>query len=183
MSRFPKILLDRLWHSTSIDRFEGILKDGAIRPEPDIPDSARWCASKGPKHYPFVRTLGGVSLFDFSDFNPTEYGKRYSASWHSFVPDSYGGGNSVWVEVNRQLVQGSLIEGKDLVSKWKTEEAYGHNIMPIIEVAHIGPVHVTCFARVLFYQAGEWNELTKEQLCRYPLVSAPAPLTLGISRF
>ncbi len=161
MRRFPKILLDRLWHSTSIERYEGIISNGAILPEANIPDRDRWHTSQGPKNYPFVRTLGGVSLFDFSDFNPTEYGKRYSASWFTFVPDSHGGGNKVWVEVNRQSVQNSLINGVDLVAKWKAEEAYGHDIMPIIEVAHIGPVHVSSFARVLICDAGQWKELRR----------------------
>lgn len=102
--------------------------------------------------------LGGVSLFDFSGFNPTEYARHYSATWNSFVPDSHGGGNKVWIEVDRQSVQGSLIESKDLINKWKAEEAYGHNIMPMIEAAHIGPVPMTSFVRVLIYQSGKWWE-------------------------
>src|ERR1035438_4494083 len=58
-----------LWHTTRPERFDRILSTGAILPEPDILDSERW-ANAGPEHYPYVRTLGGVSLFDFDGFNP-----------------------------------------------------------------------------------------------------------------
>ncbi|MDO8281451.1 MAG: hypothetical protein Q7U10_02300 [Thermodesulfovibrionia bacterium] len=159
MASFPSILLNRLWHSTTHERYELILKAGVILPEPGIPDSARWCTTQGAKHYPYVRTLGGVSLFDFTDFDPELYGKNYTASWFTFVPLDNNGGNKVWIEINRDLVRNSLIEGRALVDRWKRENAYGHNIMPIIEVAHIGPINVTSFAQVLCYVNGTWRDI------------------------
>jgi hypothetical protein len=76
-----------LWHTTSSDRFESILATGAILPEPNIPDSKRWCTGGGSEHYPYVRTLGGVSLFDFDQFDPGIYGERCpSSTWAYFVP-------------------------------------------------------------------------------------------------
>src|SRR5882672_4084889 len=61
-------LLGGLWHTTYPERFDGILKTGAILPEPVIPDADRWATSRGREHYPYVRMLGGVSLFDFNQF-------------------------------------------------------------------------------------------------------------------
>lgn len=160
MARFPKILLDSLWHSTSLVRFGNILKDGLIKPEPDLPDSARW--GRGPTHYPYVRTLGGVSLFDFSGFVLNDYEKEYSASWYTFVPNRDGGGNQIWIEINREAVKNSLILGQELITRWEAEKAYGHNIMPHIEVAHLGSIHISNFVRVLSYECGKWNELSTE---------------------
>jgi hypothetical protein len=55
--------------STNVSRFQGILRSAAILPDPEIPDSERWSTSLGSKWYPYVRTLGGISLFDFRRFN------------------------------------------------------------------------------------------------------------------
>jgi hypothetical protein len=159
MASFPQILLNRLWHSTTPARYELILETGAILPEPDIPDASRYCTARGPKHYPYVRTLGGVSLFDFTDFNPDSYSEKYVASWFTFVPINSSGGNKIWIEINRELVQESLIEGVDLIAQWKRNNAYGHNVMPIIEVAHIGPINTSKFTQVLQHLDGSWQKI------------------------
>ncbi|MBO8084958.1 MAG: hypothetical protein J7D61_02855 [Marichromatium sp.] len=156
---FPEILLDRLWHSTTHERYKNIFRDGAILPDPAIPDSAHWCTSKGLKHYPYVRTLGGVSLFEFRDFDPENYSEDYIASWHSFVPLSHEGGNKVWIEINRSAAHDSLIDGDTLIKKWKQDGAYEHNITPRIEAAHIGPICVTKTVRVINYTEGLWKKI------------------------
>lgn len=160
MTRFPKILLNCLWHSTSLDRFKSILKDGSIKPEPDISDEFRWNTGLGPKHYPYVRTLGGVSLFDFSGFVLVDYEREYSASWYTFVPTPHGGGNKIWIEISRTAISSSLITGRELVARWESDAAYGHNIMPIIEAAHLGPIVLSSFVRVLSYESGKWVEIS-----------------------
>jgi len=57
-----------VWHTTNCDRYKSILADGAILPEPSIPDSDRWGTGLGTIGCPYVRSIGGVSLFDFRDF-------------------------------------------------------------------------------------------------------------------
>ena len=85
---FPNHLMGALWHSTSLERFSRIIECGAISPTPDIPDSERWCTGNGEKNYPYVRHIGGVSLFDFLDVNLEVYSKEYPlSSWSSFVPE------------------------------------------------------------------------------------------------
>ena len=86
---------------THPDRFAAILTSGYLSANPDIPNSQRWKASR-PEYYPFVRCLGGISLFDFSNFDPEDYEKTHPFSnWYDFVPylDSWGG--AVWIEVDR----------------------------------------------------------------------------------
>lgn len=122
------------WHTTHPDRFKNIVAVGAILPEPEIPELDRWKTSRGKDHYPFVRTLGGVSLFDFDHFDPQSYAEKYAmCSWHDFVPFRNDWGRSVWIEIDRKLVAPKFISGPDLLARWKSAGAYRHTIMP-----HIG---------------------------------------------
>lgn len=54
-----------VWHTTDSERYKGILSAGAILPEPPIPDSDRWETGLGTIGCSYVRSIGGVSLFDF----------------------------------------------------------------------------------------------------------------------
>lgn len=119
-----------------------------ILPEPDIPDSERWKTRSGKEYYPYVRMLGGVSLFDFSAFDPEIYSHEYPLStWREFVPFRSTWNCAVWIEIDRKLVTDQLITGPDLVTRWKQDQAHGHTIMPYIEAAHIGPIPQRSFKR------------------------------------
>jgi hypothetical protein len=134
--------------ATTEERFEGILRAGEILPEPDIPEAERWSTFDGPKHYPYVRSIGGVSLFDFSHFDADAYSARFPASqWRAFIPYPRGAVSAIWIEIDSQYVAGQLISGSELIAKWTSEEAYGHRIMPHIEAAHVGAVPLKAFRR------------------------------------
>jgi hypothetical protein len=146
--RVLKELYGGMWHTTHPDRFKSILFTGAILPEPDIPDKDRWKTSLGKNYYPYVRTLGGVSLFDFDEFDPDSYAARCPVStWAEFVPYRTEWGRSVWIEIDREQVASQIISGSNLVAKWKSDDAYRHSIMPYIEAAHLGPLPQTAFKR------------------------------------
>jgi hypothetical protein len=136
-----------LWHTTHPDRFAAILATGAILPEPGVPDSERWCTGGGKEHYPYVRTLGGVSLFDFTQFEPESYQERCPSScWAYFVPCHLAWERAVWIEIKRgQVAPPQFIPGLELLSKWKADRAYGHNIMPEIEAAYVGSIPRAAF--------------------------------------
>lgn len=53
-----------IWHATHPQRFVSIMTE-ELKAEPALSDQNRWKTSRGPEFYPFVRTIGGVSLFDF----------------------------------------------------------------------------------------------------------------------
>jgi hypothetical protein len=133
------------------DRFEGILATGMILPEPAIPDSERWGTGAGKEHYPYVRKLGGISLFDFNQFDPGSYEKRCPSScWAYFVPCHLAWERAVWIEIDRgQVVHPHFISGVELLSRWKADGAYGHNIMPEIEAAYLGSIPRPAFKQVL----------------------------------
>ncbi|SFU15542.1 hypothetical protein SAMN05444141_11146 [Pseudovibrio denitrificans] len=143
-----KVLKDGLWHTTSMKRFWAIMEKKAILPEPDIPDRERYNTGNGKKNYPFVRSLGGISLFDFSDFDPEKYSENYPmSSWYNFVPYPRSRNLAVWIEINRQHASPNLISTTELMDRWNNEKAYGHNVMPHIEAGHIGPISIDAFKR------------------------------------
>ncbi len=149
-------LLGGLWHTTRPDRFEMILRSAAILPEPDIPDSERWSTFQGPKFYPYVRTIGGVSLFDFDEFEPEEYGRKYPmSSWSYFVPYRRDWRSSVWIEIDRQLVAANIVSSEELAARQNAAGAHYHKRMPQIEVAHVGPLPRTAFKRAFLVREGD----------------------------
>lgn len=151
--KFPKDLKNRVWHTTNLERFQQILIDKAILPEPPtIIDSERWKTNKGAELYPYVRVIGGVSLFDFRNFDENKYSEEYPfSSWRTFVPRVRKWDKVVWIGIDTEAVKNNLIFGHELVKRWKQQEAYKHTIMPIIEIAHIGAVPTTSFSTVLAY--------------------------------
>ena len=143
-----------IWHTTRPDRFRAILESGAVLPEPSIPDSQRWSTNSGPAWYPYVRTLGGVSLFDFCGFEAQSYGERCPLStWTEFVPYREEWKASVWIEIEVGLLGKNFISGKDLLDRWKTA-GIGNRIMPEIEAAHIGPIPCAAFVSAFIARQG-----------------------------
>lgn len=115
---FPIELMGGLWHTTSLERFNRILEFGAISPAPDIPDSERCCTRGGSATYPYVRHIGGVSLFDFEDFNPEIYSEKYPASsWSFFVPQCEKYDQTVWIEINREQAEKKSNKRRGLVEQ------------------------------------------------------------------
>ena len=148
-------LIDGLWHTTHPDRFAKILTTGAILPEPDIPDSERWSTFNGPKHYPYVRTIGGVSLFDFEGFDPDVYGEKYPmSSWFNFVPYRREWRCAVWIEIDRDKVGPHFISPADLKTRQDAEGARVHKRMPQIEAAHLGQLPRAAFKRAFLVREG-----------------------------
>jgi hypothetical protein len=69
------------------------------------------------------------------------------SSWAYFVPHHLHWERAVWIEIDREQVAPRLISGTHLLSRWKSEGAYGHNIMPEIEAAYLGGLPVAAFKR------------------------------------
>ncbi|OIP62101.1 MAG: hypothetical protein CO150_07760 [Nitrospirae bacterium CG_4_9_14_3_um_filter_53_35] len=148
-TEFPNVLHGLLWHATHPDRYQKILEAGLILPNPPIPDCERWKTGGGPEYYPYVRTLGGVSLFDFYGFEPESYSAKYPLStWQEFVPYRHCWGISVWIEIDRHTIADHFVSAETLLKRWHQDKAYGHTIMPKIEAAYLGPIPVRAFRRV-----------------------------------
>ena len=150
---FPKELANRVWHTTTEERFAAILSEGAILPEPNIPDKERWGTAMGSEKYPFVRSLGGVSLFDFRGFEEEKYEEKYPLStWREFVPCRPKNESAIWIEIKLSQIKEQFIDGSALLAKWKNSGELGRKIMPLIECAHIGSIGIDVFGEVLVYR-------------------------------
>jgi len=137
-----------VWHTTNMNRFQGILRSSAILPEPEIPDSERW------RGYPYVRTLGGVSLFDFRKFNREQYWEDFPMStWAEFVPYRRAWKEAVWIEIDVDKLGEAFLSGVDLLARWNAAKV-GSRIMPEIEAAHVGPLPSTAFKTVFTVREG-----------------------------
>jgi hypothetical protein len=159
MEALTTLVLGRLrgsvWHTTNSDRFRGVVRSGAILPEPDIKDADRWSTSQGSANYPYVHTLGGVSLFDFRDFDPEYYSDVYPIStWREFVPYRSAWREAVWIEIDISQLGDAFISGPALLARWKVEPV-GNRIMPEIEAAHVGPLPQSAFKEVLLVREGD----------------------------
>jgi len=118
--------------------------------ESNIDNAERHKTSKGESHYPFVRHIGGVSLFDFTNIDIEVYSDRCPASsWSYFVPITSDCSESIWIEIDREAIKGNWISGPDLLRRWKDENAYSHTLMPLIEAAHIGDLPMTNMIRAI----------------------------------
>ncbi len=150
-------LWNDVWHVTHPERFLSILDDGAILPNPNIPDKVRWKTARGAEFYPYVRSIDGVSIFDFRDFDAVWYQEHYPlSSWHEFVNLHRDFGKwtgAVWLRLNAPLIEPQTIWGKQLVAKWKEDNRLGQTIMPRIECAHIGPIPLACICQIIFIRS------------------------------
>jgi hypothetical protein len=152
------LLNDRLWHTTHPDRFSAILKSGAILPSPPVPNPDGWKTLGGDEYCSYAKKLGGVSLFDFNHFDPESYREKCPlSSWHEFVPYRSRWGGAVWIEIDRVMISGQFISGRDLVAKWQSDKAYKHNFMPYIEAVHLGPLPCTAFKRAFRVRMDDEN--------------------------
>lgn len=149
-------LLGRIWHSTTMERFERIKADGFLRPEPDIPESERWSTNRGPEWFPFVRHIGGFSLFDFPiGFDLTEYRRRCpSSSLDELIPFRSVWRHAVWLEIDRERQASSLRSGLDVWARCEAE-GRGKRCMPHIEGAHIGDMPVSSILRAYLIEEGD----------------------------
>lgn len=145
---FPDVLHGHIWHTTSPERYESILRTGAILVAPPLSDAERWRANRGPDHYPFVRSIEGISLFDFRDFDPKTYSERNSATWWTFVPCREDWAHAIWIQLNPLLLSEHFLDGAAVLRRWK-EAKTGRTLMPEIEAAHVGDIHCDHFSSVM----------------------------------
>lgn len=150
-----KELVGNLWHTTYPDRFQDILASGAILPESGIQNWKAVGVGYGEDCCSYAHKLGGVSLFDFDQFDQTGYETKYPlSSWDAFVPYLWDCG-AVWIEIDREKVAPGLISASNLVDRWNSDKAYKHNIMPYVEAVYLGPLPSSAFKRAFLVREGE----------------------------
>ena len=150
-----------LWHVASAERFSKIISSGGIDPNPEgVPDTERWQAQHGESNLPFVRYIGGVSLFDFINWdidicrNGCVKDLFHSCQWGNFIPMLQWNGecldSTVWVEINYDAVKLNLKLNEELKHLWSDEHKRSgdiHTLLPCVEAAHIGRIPCSAMVR------------------------------------
>src|SRR5690606_33469494 len=118
--KFPNKLHGSVWHSTSVERYTMIKADGQITANPALPDSERWGTGLGEDYYPFIRSLGGISVFDFRSFHVKQYNRKYGDSyWSTLVPCRSGWEQAVWIELDILQLGDNFLSGKTVRQLWQ----------------------------------------------------------------
>lgn len=146
-----------IWHTTTHERFRNIIRAGLVLVEPDLPDSERWNTANGPPGFPFVRHIGGISLFDFRDFDPAAYSETYPVScWSEFVPFRSAVGHAVWMDFSNVISDEKFVDKSNLIRMWNDDRGYRHNILPNLEAAYLGDLDLNKCNNI-FYIGGRPN--------------------------
>lgn len=151
MGALHDLLHGGLWHTTRPDRVPSIVSAGEIMVEPNIDDKERWGSRDHP---PFVRKIGGISLFDFRGFDPEQYSASHPlSSWQYFVPHRGDWGGAVWLSIDHAAVSHSFVSADEIVERWDVTGNRSHNVMPRIEAAHLGDLSISAISSAFL----TWN--------------------------
>ena len=161
MDLTPKKAMETLrggvWHVTSCDFFEGIKEAGAIQVEPDIPERSRYGGRSGPAKRPYVRHIGGVSLFDFRKYDLKRFDQEFPSNTGTiryYVPFYRREHDSVWIQIDPVQAGKSLLSPAELNRRRDVDGERSRLLIPRIEACHIGDIPKDRFLRVLFARHG-----------------------------
>jgi hypothetical protein len=122
-------LVGGVWHTTNQDRFLGILECQAILPEPDISEQ-RWGTAAGSEGHPYVRSIGGVSLFDLRGFEAESYSAKCPSSfWEYFVPCHLSWDSAVWIEIDHEALGSAFVSGVEFTVDGKMKARLGESCL------------------------------------------------------
>lgn len=150
----PNQLKGKVWHSTSVVNAKKIVTHGEILANPDIEAESRWggtCESK----YPFVRTLGGISLFDFR--LPKTHSNELLTRWvpcHTKIPAT------VWFEIDISKLKGFFLSAEETRIKWR-DAGMDRQFMPHLEASCLCPISVQDIKSIYIgYTSGKFTSVS-----------------------
>jgi len=158
---FPSEFLKGIWHSTNLKGYKKILESKYIKPNPDISESER-----SSDETAFVRTMGGVSIFDFRNINIDKYSEEYAPTvWGYFIPGRAIWDKTIWLELDELKMSENYLPPNDVMFKLNNLNT-GQQIVPYLEGAHIGSIHISLIKRVMIFDEdiGELEEFLNDLL-------------------
>jgi hypothetical protein len=135
ITRVPNELKGKIWHSTSKELALEIYSHGYIIFDPSIDESKRW-GGKSKSTHPFVRSIGGISLFDFR--LPSSH---VSEILYSFIPCRTGWPQTVWLEINHFYLGDMFSSAEETRIRW-IEAGMNRQYMPKLEAASLRPIPI-----------------------------------------
>lgn len=124
----------RLWHATDRAGLEGIVARREIK------------AGFGKRYTnSFCRNQGSVCLFDFGPQSEDVTGQF--ANWSGWFGHQQNSRVAIWLEIDRDMVQGCLQDASEARQAWKT--AMNQKFIPGVEACHHGPIPISAVTGVL----------------------------------
>ncbi|HIF9218062.1 TPA: hypothetical protein ACX6QF_003606 [Photobacterium damselae] len=128
-----------------------IINDGCIQANPNIPDNERWGTKLGEKYYPFVRSLGGVSVFDFREFDVQVHNNKFGNDWATFIPCRSDWQSTIWIELDISKLGNNFKSGQTIREMWHKMKS-SRKFISKVEGAVIGSIPISAFKQVLIYE-------------------------------
>jgi len=157
-------LMGSLWHVTGNQTFGRILSTGEIHPEPPIANKLRWATARGPDYYPYCRSLGGVSLFDFRDVDWDWMAERNQLRhWLKFLSGRECWEAAIWLAIDIDQIEDGFISAGDVRQGWLSGNLH-RRWMPGIEACHKGAIPIAACSMALAVFSGDSTQYKKYNL-------------------
>ena len=128
----------RLWHATSPDRLEDILRDGEV-------------AITGDRYRnSLCRSLDCVALFDFGP-TAVDTGDQFR-NWSGWFGHQQNSRVAIWLEIGRLATSANLIEAGEMRAIWHDGNLCKQYI-PGVEAGHRGPIRLGFLTGALLIDA------------------------------
>ena len=148
MLLFPNILMNKVWHMTSIDHLKNIYSEGFIyvNPVDDLLMHDRWGNFAVESGKTYVQSIDGISVFDLINFNYFDYLEKIDPprnAVENIVRSRLVDGGCIWINVDIDGI--NFIDRNSLYTKWSEDIKSEMNLqfLPGLEAAIIEniPVH------------------------------------------
>ncbi|EJV1663834.1 hypothetical protein AB7W88_03095 [Providencia vermicola] len=149
LTKFPIQLLGQVCHVTTYSRFETIKNVGFIKVNPDIPDQDRTGNGKKDK-YPIVRTINGISVFDFRFVTERFLNNRNHRNKWNWVFNwrYFGHEDLVWISINIEDFKECFLSVEEVTKKGVEGR---RNFIPKLEGAILSDIPLRSFNSISVY--------------------------------
>lgn len=159
MEKIIKYLLDTVCHTTTVASFLKIYESGYIKGEPNQKTLEHKIYSNclDMNNTTYVRSIGGVSLFDFKNFSLQEYDTYFKegsyGELYRFLPmhqRNEKDGMSIWLVIGGNYTD-KYIDRLSLKNMWEKQK--NSMFMPNVEATILEDIPINWIKKVIVYKA------------------------------
>ncbi|ENX05966.1 hypothetical protein [Acinetobacter courvalinii] len=169
MKKLINNLLNSVCHTTTVSSFIKIYESKYIyvHPAPEMLEHEKYGNVNCPNNNTYVRSLNGISLFDFEDFSLEKYDNFFKPGYgdlYRFLPIHERNRKdqiSIWLIIDVTLTN-KYVNREKLYSQWNSQSKNG-KFMPKVEAAILEDIPIAWVKEVFVFKK-ENNELLKMSL-------------------
>jgi len=162
MNEIPKELLNEVCHTTTLNSFLNIYETGFILINPDstMLEYKKYGNVNCPNNDTYVRSLGGISVFDFKNFSIKAYDRYVNNTWEVLSADLYrflpnhirneSDGLSVWIVIDTTK-SNTYRDRNVLYEEWQSAAKNGLQFIPKVEATFFENIPVQWVKKVCIY--------------------------------